>query len=160
MKQGVVQSCEDALFKLFGLYGDVMRVKILFRNQSSAMVEFAREDHGRFAIHYLDDLPVYGQKISVVPSKQPTITGAGADTPLTRDYSRSKFHRYARHGGSLEKRLVPPSPMLFLSNLPDDVTEAELQHLFGPACVAVEFHDAADRHGKTIRFGVTVDTPL
>ncbi len=37
----------DVLFTLFGVYGDVMRVKILFNKRDSAMIQYAQPQQVR-----------------------------------------------------------------------------------------------------------------
>jgi len=122
----------DMLFNLFGVYGDVVRVKILFNKRDTAMVQFSNPQQAQSAIRSLNNCPLYGKQIVVSASKNfdikmPTGEQDQATLDLTKDYSGSPLHRY-RNGQM--KNVNPPSQVLHLSNIYEGCGEAELVQLF------------------------------
>jgi polypyrimidine tract-binding protein 1 len=61
-------SC-DMLFTLFGAYGDVQRVKILYNKRDTALIQFISPQSAYLAALHLNHLQLYGRTISVTPSK-------------------------------------------------------------------------------------------
>jgi RNA recognition motif-containing protein len=47
------------LFKLFGVYGNVMRVKILYKKRDNALIEFKDENQAALAKQYLNGIPFF-----------------------------------------------------------------------------------------------------
>lgn len=121
------------LFMLFGAFGDVHRVKILFAKRSSALIQFCNPMHAAAAREALNGLNLYGQSLQVVTSKYPQIQlnkagGEEESAELSQDFSQSKLHRF-RNRADLRKQ-APPAQVLHLSNLPPSATEATLKELF------------------------------
>jgi hypothetical protein len=58
----------DKLFVLFGVYGDVMRVKIMFNKRDTALIQFATPQQAQVAQQYLNHLPLYEKEILVTVS--------------------------------------------------------------------------------------------
>ena len=48
----------DAIFTLFGVYGDVQRVKILYNKKDTALVQMAEPHQTQLAISHLDKVGV------------------------------------------------------------------------------------------------------
>mmetsp|Transcript_12618 Transcript_12618/g.18089 ORF Transcript_12618/g.18089 Transcript_12618/m.18089 type:complete len:316 (+) Transcript_12618:88-1035(+) len=123
----------DILFTLFGIYGDVMRVKILFNKRDTAMLQFNTPQQAAFACQNLSGCPLHGQNILVTSSKHTDVKlprdaeQAGAN--LTKDYSDSPNHRY-KLGRGAPKNVNPPSQVLHIANLHSACTAAELVTLF------------------------------
>jgi hnRNP-L/PTB/hephaestus splicing factor len=147
----------DVLFTLFGVYGDVQRVKILYNKRDTALVQYVSPQSAYLAALHLNHLHLYGKQISVTPSKHievslpKTLPNGGtqsdldqAQSGLTQDYSHSPIHRFKRsqgvavmmpgvQGGPLgihAKSIHPPSQVLHVSSLAEAVTEDELRALF------------------------------
>jgi len=123
----------DKLFTLFGVYGDVVRVKILFNKRDTAMVQFARGEGAHLAHLHLNRLFLHTKEITITQSKYPEIAPPRRDSTesensLTKDYSNSPIHRFKNRA---PKNINPPSPVLHVSNLPDKCTEEKLRKLFG-----------------------------
>jgi RNA recognition motif-containing protein len=141
---GLPQSAEitpDALFTLFGVYGDVQRVKILFNKRDTALVQFFTASGCGSAIQYLHLAELLQSRLSVSLSRHESISmpkafAGGPDAVaddsahLTADYTHHRTHRY-RVKPPNPKNLHPPSPVLHVGNLPDGVTEEELVTVFG-----------------------------
>merc|ERR1711957_885858 len=63
----------DVLFTLFGVYGDVMRVKILYNKRDTAMIQFNTPLQASAAAQNLNGCPLHGQSILVNSSKHTEI---------------------------------------------------------------------------------------
>ncbi|CAN0307859.1 unnamed protein product [Bubo scandiacus] len=121
------------LFILFGLYGDVHRVKIMYRNKESALVQMADAVQALLAINYLNGQVIYGRAIFVTFSKHTMVEllrKGQEDHGLTKDYSDSPLHRFKQPGSRNFLNICPPSATLHLSNLLPSVNADELKKLF------------------------------
>ncbi|XP_028404490.1 polypyrimidine tract-binding protein 1-like isoform X2 [Dendronephthya gigantea] len=124
--------CDD-LFTLFGAYGDVMRVKILFHKPNTALIQFADPQHAQTARENLNEIRFQGNKIRVSTSKHDGISMPkkdGEGEHLTKDYSRSPAHRFKQYGSKNYQNIFPPARVLHLSNIPGNVTEEDIRSLF------------------------------
>ncbi|KAK2831865.1 hypothetical protein Q7C36_016951 [Tachysurus vachellii] len=91
----------QCLFILFGVYGDVMRVKILFNKKENALVQMADGTQAQLAMSYLN-----GQKLHGKPLR---VTLLAPRTTPTSSLQSSTLH---------------------LSNIPPSVSEDDLKGLF------------------------------
>lgn len=129
----------DHLFTLFGVYGDVTRVKILWNKKETAMIQFSTPAGAAAAVKNLDKVDLFGSTLSVCPSKNASVSLPPVNSKfddsntLTRNYEESKEHRFKKAGSKNEKHISPPADSLHLSNLPDGCTESELINLFSTA---------------------------
>ncbi|KAL5022332.1 hypothetical protein ScPMuIL_001487 [Solemya velum] len=125
----------DALFTLFGVYGDVHRVKILFNKKDNALVQMAEPHQAQLAIAHLDKVKVWGKQIRVTQSKHAVVQmpkDGQPDAGLTKDFTNSSLHRFKRPGSKNCQNIFPPSSVLHLSNIPPSITEEELEQAFTP----------------------------
>ena len=132
----------DALFTLFGVYGDVHRVKILFNKKDNALVQMAEPHQAQLAIAHLDKVKVWSKPIRVTQSKHAVVQmpkEGQPDAGLTKDFTNSQLHRFKRPGSKNCQNIFPPSVVLHLSNIPPNVTEEELKEAF-------------ERHGTVAAF--------
>eukprot|EP01102_Stenamoeba_stenopodia_P000485 TRINITY_DN1045_c0_g1_i2.p1 TRINITY_DN1045_c0_g1~~TRINITY_DN1045_c0_g1_i2.p1 ORF type:complete len:394 (-),score=68.09 TRINITY_DN1045_c0_g1_i2:131-1312(-) len=124
----------DILFTLFGVYGDVVRVKILHNKRDTALIQFVSPQQAETAVTHLNLCPLLGHTIRVNFSKHPSISlprpGETEAVHLTKDYTSSSLHRYKVIGSRNFQHICPPSPVLHLSNLSESVTEETLRSLF------------------------------
>lgn len=123
----------DALFTLFGVYGDVHRVKILFNKKDSALVQMADPHQAQMAITYLDKVRVWGKHVRVAQSRHTIVQmpkEGQSDAGLTKDFAGSPLHRFKRPGSKNCQNIFPPSAVLHLSNIPPSVTEEQIQNWF------------------------------
>ncbi|NXK74895.1 PTBP3 protein, partial [Amazona guildingii] len=109
------------LFILFGMYGDVHRVKIMFKKKSNALVQMADATQAQLALGHLNGQKLYGRVIHATLSKHhiiqlPPEGQKGND--LTKDYSNSPLHRFRKPGSKSFQNIFPPSDTLHLSNIP------------------------------------------
>lgn len=125
----------DLLFKLFGVYGDVMRVKRLYNKRGTALVQFRHPQSAQYAVFHLNGCPLFGENIQVTSSKHPEIKlprEGEEGSELTKDYTNSPAHRFRGRSMINPKNVNPPSSVLHVANLHDGCTEQELRDLFGP----------------------------
>ncbi|XP_060605646.1 polypyrimidine tract-binding protein 1-like isoform X12 [Ruditapes philippinarum] len=127
------QVTPEALFTLFGVYGDVHRVKILFNKKDNALIQMADPHQAQLAIAHLDKQKVWGKQIRVTQSKHSLVQmpkDGQPDAGLTKDFTQSPLHRFKRPGSKNCQNIFPPSAVLHLSNIPPTVTEEELTESF------------------------------
>nr|XP_033811944.1 polypyrimidine tract-binding protein 1 isoform X1 [Geotrypetes seraphini] len=121
------------LFILFGVYGDVQRVKILFNKKENALIQMSDGNQAQLAMSHLNGQRLYGKPIRIALSKHQTVQlprEGQEDQGLTKDYSNSPLHRFKKPGSKNFQNIFPPSATLHLSNIPPSVTEDDLKILF------------------------------
>ncbi|NWW74813.1 PTBP3 protein, partial [Climacteris rufus] len=121
------------LFILFGVYGDVHRVKIMFKKRGFALVQMADATQAQLAINHLNGQRLYGRVMHTTLSKYQTIQlprEGQEDKGLTKDYSNSPLHRFKNPVSKNFQNIFPPSATLHLSNIPPSVTIDDLKNLF------------------------------
>ncbi|XP_050733827.1 polypyrimidine tract-binding protein 1-like isoform X15 [Eriocheir sinensis] len=131
----------DALFTLFGVYGDVQRVKILFNKKDNALVQMSEPHQTQLAISHLDKMKTWGKQIRVTLSKHQTVQlpkEGQPDAGLTKDYSNSPLHRFKKPGSKNYQNIYPPSATLHLSNIPPTVDEEQIKDAFTQAGAVVK----------------------
>ncbi|XP_065321972.1 polypyrimidine tract-binding protein 2-like isoform X2 [Gordionus sp. m RMFG-2023] len=122
-----------SLFVLFGVYGDVLRVKILYNKKSNALVQMSDFTQLNVAMQNLNKRTLYGKVIGVVPSKIQNVQlpkEDHAESELTKDFSTSPLHRFKKPGSKNFQNIAPPSSNLHISNIPASTTEEFLVSLF------------------------------
>ena len=123
------------IFKLFGAYGNVMKVKIFFKNPENALVEFQNHLQANLAKSNLNGCPFFGKNLYVTDSKPGIVIDTsslkrGENNDLLGDYSNSDEHRYKFAGSKNHYNIAPPSKVLHLSNLPKEKPEDFYRELF------------------------------
>lgn len=124
--------CED-LFILFGHYGDVQRVKILYNKKDTALIQFADCSQASTALQNLNNMTLFEQEMRVSRSKHDTVNMPKSEDEgkeLTKDYTNSPLHRFKKPGSKNFQNIFPPIKTLHLSNIPESVTEEEIQDFF------------------------------
>lgn len=123
----------QSLFTLFGVYGDVQRVKILYNKKDSALVQLCDGSQAQLAMSHLNGLKMYGKVIRVTMSKHQTVAlprDSLDDHGLTKDFTNSPLHRFKKPGSKNFQNIFPPSATLHISNISQDMTEEDLRLLF------------------------------
>ncbi|NWX06175.1 PTBP1 protein, partial [Caloenas nicobarica] len=123
----------QCLFILFGVYGDVQRVKILFKKKENALVQMADGNQAQLAMSHLNGQKLHGKPIRITLSKHQTVQlprDGQEDHGLTKDYGNSPLHRFKKPGSKNFQNIFPPSATLHLSNIPPSITEEDLKMLF------------------------------
>ncbi|XP_041696767.1 polypyrimidine tract-binding protein 1 isoform X3 [Coregonus clupeaformis] len=130
----------NCLFILFGVYGDVMRVKILFNKKDNALVQMADGTQAQLAMSHLNGVRLHGRSLRVSMSKHTTVQlprEGHEDQGLTKDYATSPLHRFKKPGSKNYNNIYPPSGTLHLSNIPPAVGEDDLKALFSSSGASV-----------------------
>uniref|UniRef100_A0A0B7ATI7 RRM domain-containing protein n=1 Tax=Arion vulgaris TaxID=1028688 RepID=A0A0B7ATI7_9EUPU len=120
----------DSLFILFGVYGNVHRVKILFNKKDNALIQMADPSQAQQAITYLDKARLWGKQLRVAPSKHQLIQmpkDGQSDAGLTKDFVNSPHHRFKRMGS--KNYIFPPTSVLHLYNVAT-LEEDDIRSLF------------------------------
>ncbi|NXG21067.1 PTBP1 protein, partial [Grallaria varia] len=123
----------QCLFILFGVYGDVQRVKILFKKKENALVQMSDGNQAQLAMSHLNGQKLHGKPIRITLSKHQTVQlprEGQEDQTLTKDYGHSPLHRFKKPGSKNFQNIFPPSATLHLSNIPPSITEEDLKMLF------------------------------
>uniref|UniRef100_A0A671MJ86 Polypyrimidine tract-binding protein 3-like n=1 Tax=Sinocyclocheilus anshuiensis TaxID=1608454 RepID=A0A671MJ86_9TELE len=129
------------LFILFGVYGDVHRVKILFNKKENALIQMADATQAQLAMSHLNGQRLYGKVIRVTISKHQTVQlprEGQEDQGLTKDFSGSPLHRFKKPGSKNFQNIFPPSATLHLSNIPPSTTDDFLKDLFASSGYTVK----------------------
>jgi len=125
-------NCDD-LFILFGHYGDVQRVKILFNKKDTALIQFSDYNQAQAAQTNLNGVRLHGKEMRVSRSKHDNVNMPKSEDEgreLTKDYANSPLHRFKKPGSKNFQNIFPPIRTLHLSNIPESTTEEELKALF------------------------------
>ncbi|KAF4041281.1 RNA recognition motif-containing protein [Phytophthora infestans] len=132
------------IFTLFGCFGDVLRIKIMFRKRDTALIQFVDEVHSTSALDHLDGVYVFGKKLRVDYSKHTSVSMPHADADRfeienTLDFSNSPLHRYRRRS---PQEAVSPCPLLHISGIPMDLQRNQnaLVDLFAQYGFVKNFH--------------------
>nr|XP_008122977.1 PREDICTED: polypyrimidine tract-binding protein 1 [Anolis carolinensis] len=123
----------QCLFILFGVYGDVQRVKILFNKKENALVQMADGNQAQLAMSHLNGQKLHGKPIRITLSKHQTVQlprEGQEDQGLTKDYGNSPLHRFKKPGSKNFQNIFPPSATLHLSNIPPSIIEDDIKLLF------------------------------
>lgn len=140
----------DDLFTLFGVYGDVQRVKILYEKRDTALIEFQQPQQAEVAIKNLNNKKLYGKELKLRLSKfqKVNMPKEGADTyNLTKEYLNSPLHRYRKSGSKNYLNIYEPCDVLHLSNIPEGKTEDDIKSIF-------------EKHGTVKQFKFFKDTKM
>ncbi|XP_073399491.1 polypyrimidine tract-binding protein 1 [Dendrobates tinctorius] len=123
----------QCLFILFGVYGDVHRVKILFNKKENALVQMADGNQAQLAMSHLNGQRLHGKPLRITSSKHQTVQlpkEGQEDQGLTKDYTNSPLHRFKKPGSKNFQNIFPPSATLHLSNIPPSISEEDIKGLF------------------------------
>jgi len=124
--------CGD-LFRLCGMFGNVMRVKIFYSNPENALVEFQDNQQAMVAKTHLNNCSLRGNNVFITVSKNPIIFNVPTipeGNKFLGDYRDSKEHRYKIAGSKNFRNIAPPSPVLHLSNLCEDKPDGFYRELW------------------------------
>jgi len=135
----------DTLFVLFGVYGDVQRVKILFNKKDTALVQMSNPQQAEMVLMHLNGAVLYGSPLRINMSKHQSIftnknpTAEEESAKYTKDFSVSNAHRYKLAGSKNYQHICPPSTTLHISGIPPTVSEQTIRALFGQFGTVVGF---------------------
>ena len=116
-----------------GVFGDVVRVKVLFNRKDNALIQMAESQQAQVATQHLDRLQLMGRTLKVNASRHGVVQlpkEGQPDAGLTKDFANSTLHRFKKPGSKNYSNIFPPSTTLHLSNIPSTVSEEELLEVF------------------------------
>lgn len=101
-----------------------MRIKVLFKKQDTALVQFVDTRHASTARELLDGVTIFGSTLRVDHSRHASVSMPRGDANTfevdhTKDYSNSPLHRY-RDGRNM-RNIVAPCPGLHVSGIGPDI---------------------------------------
>uniref|UniRef100_A0AAR2J049 Polypyrimidine tract-binding protein 1 n=1 Tax=Pygocentrus nattereri TaxID=42514 RepID=A0AAR2J049_PYGNA len=123
------------------VYGDVIRVKIMFNKKENALIQMSDGTQAQLAMSHLNGQKLYGRALRITLSKHTTVQlprEGHEDQGLTKDYSNSPLHRFKKPGSKNYSNIFPPSSTLHLSNIPPSVVEDDLKMLFSSSGAMVK----------------------
>ena len=113
----------DILFTLFGVFGDVIRIKILYNKRDTVLIQYDESDQAQNAIRYMNGIFLWNRVIKVSLSKHNSISiskttnSSGTDSnEFSKDFRDSKLHRFKRKSNNT-KNISAPSSVLYLSGV-------------------------------------------
>ena len=115
----------EHLMTLFSLYGNPIRIKILFKHRGSAFIQMQTAEQAVQALNFLNGLPLHDRSLSIshsnnheiAPPSSAPANSATDPAELYRDYPYPHLvHRY-KHTYDVSK-LHPPSATLYIVGLP------------------------------------------
>lgn len=140
----------DNLFILFGVYGDVVRIKIL--DKKLAFIEFISKDQAEIALNNLDNFKFYDQVMRVYSSVYETVS-LNHDTNrqcIVKDFTNSNLHRYRFRKPDAHHFINRPSATLHLSNIPVNVSDNDINYLFEQYGVVRELRFDSKHPGRAL----------
>lgn len=111
----------DVLFNIFGNYGDVERVKVLYHKTDTAIIQMRSPSQAMFCCRFLNQIKLQGKRIIVRQAGIPSVNLAQDENDeKTKDYSRERTHRFRNpvFAEKLLKKMGSPTSILHVSNLP------------------------------------------
>lgn len=130
------------LFILFGVYGNVVRVKILYNKKDNALLQMSDNQQAQTAMVNLNNKVLHDRQLRIVLSKhqQVQMPKDGQEAAnLTQDYTNSPLHRFKKPGSKNFQNIHPPSETLHLSNIPGEILEQDLRQKFSENGTVVDF---------------------
>jgi len=96
------------------------------------MVQLQTPQQAALAMQYLSNCELFGQPISISVSRhlEVALPNKPEESPLTKDYTGSKLHRFRVPASKNARHIFHPSPVLHVSNLPENTTEDQLKGIF------------------------------
>jgi len=131
----------DHLFMLFGVYGDVQRVKILFNKKDTALIQMSEPQQALQAIANLDKVKLFGKELRVMNSIHNAVQmpkEGQPDAGLTKDFTNSSLHRFKKPGSKNYLNIYPPSSTLHISNIAPPGEEADVRAAFKSIDIEVQ----------------------
>lgn len=147
----------DDLFILFGVYGDVQRVKIVFEKRDTALIEFRDNIQASIAMKHLNGHKLYGKELKIRTSKFVKVNMPKEGAPggnLTKDFTNHPLHRYRKERSKNYDNIYAPSDVLHLSNIPENTPQERLTKLYTELqCNVVQFKFFKDPKMALIKLG-------
>ncbi|XP_071148214.1 heterogeneous nuclear ribonucleoprotein L-like isoform X3 [Mytilus galloprovincialis] len=128
-------NCER-LFNLFCLYGNVVRIKFLKSKDNAAMVQMGDALAVDRCMNMLNNTYFFGNKLQLGHSKQAFLKDVAQphdlpdNTTSFKDFMGSRNNRFSNPEAASKNRIVAPTEMLYMYNIPPNFSEDEVLELF------------------------------
>jgi len=153
----------EILFNLFTTCGIVHRIKILFHQRHTALVQYAVPNQAHTARTVLSGTPLHGRQLLVTPSKHLTLTGRpdGENQVCAHQHTRTRHLRqglFADYTGSVFQRFkgpqsriqpAPASSLLHVSNISSAATAQDIITAFQGQGTVKEVKFIQPKQGST-----------
>jgi len=120
----------DKLHKLFGHYGNVNIIKILFKNRRNGLIEYDNAEQAITAMQNLQGIRFFGNTLRVNESHQNSIDNIQDTDPQSRclwkDFTNSNSDRFGLNDTKKIKQQPRPSKVLHFSNFDTNFTFEQL----------------------------------
>ncbi|KAK2115097.1 Polypyrimidine tract-binding protein 1 [Saguinus oedipus] len=123
----------QSFFILFGVYGNVQHVKILFNKKENALVQMVDGNQAQLAMSHLNGHKLHGKPIHITLSKHQNmqLPCEGKEYHgLTKDYENLPLHHFKKSGSKNFQNIFSPSASLHDSNILPSESKEDLQVLF------------------------------
>jgi len=147
-------TCDD-LFKLFGMYGNITKVKIFYNSPDTALVQFHESCQASLAKKFLHNCPLKNNVLSVGLSKSEITTFNKENNDFYKDYTYQKGQRYRKVGSKNFRNIAQPSKVLHLSSLDQ---EKDLAYYIGMLSQYGTVVNSMVLHGDSQNLLVEMDT--
>lgn len=122
------------LFILFGVYGDVLRVKLMHKQPGQALIQFRTPDGANAAEQHLNDCPLYDRELHVRVNKMsevklPPSHATEEERGKSADFQNSKLHRFRFENSQNFRHICKPTKQLHVSNLPQSADQMSVASL-------------------------------
>jgi len=132
----------DRLFNLVCQYGNVSKIFFMKTKPGCAMIEMGDHDGAQRLITNLQSTLLFGNKLQLDLSKKHTrITNAPLEFKLedgsnsVKDYvSDWRLNRFNTKEMARKNRILAPTKVIHFYGIPKDMTERDIENLFGEYC--------------------------
>eukprot|EP00755_Sulcionema_specki_P015390 Sspe_Gene.9670::Locus_3253_Transcript_1_1_Confidence_1.000_Length_1509::g.9670::m.9670/K17844/PTBP3, ROD1; polypyrimidine tract-binding protein 3 len=124
------------LWRLCGMYGEIVAVKGMFKYPGSYLIQFANRENARSCMKYLHDVELWGEKIGAVESKNANaMHWSGANTELEENMCTAFIINERRTRPQPPRtpqtfNYHKPTRNLYLWDVPDAITEEDIRQVF------------------------------
>ncbi|KAK2964546.1 putative Polypyrimidine tract-binding protein [Blattamonas nauphoetae] len=124
----------DHLFNIFSNYGFIYRIKTLANKPNTVFIEFSDPYNAQQAVTNLRGIKLFGKSLvcDIARIRSISMSNDPHDTSI-RDYSNSQSNRYQAHSNVARKSHYPPTWVIHVSNLTENVTNESLVNHLTPA---------------------------
>ena len=149
------------LWRICGMYGDIVAVKMLFKYEGSAIVQFKSSEYANACIEFLKGMKVWGKEWDVKRSKNANaMHWSGANTEL--DARMVTILTDEAPPSPAWQKFAEPCDSLYMWDLPEGLVDDDLVELFNDYGRTKEGHygrvDTVDINHEDLTACVVMDT--
>ncbi len=148
----------DGLFKLFGVYGDVEKLKIVWDKRDTALIQFTTRQGAECAAQNLHGAILFGNRLDIKFFKNGEVNVTeDRKGELAEYYGRNHpLHRFGKNqSNNSHLHICPPTDTLHVSSIPNDWDDAKLRSVLSPAgrVLSVKFLTAKRYQQAVVNMG-------